>query len=173
MNELDLILNCLICSNEMCEPTTLHCGHSFCRTCTKQWCFKYKHYNCPVCRQKSDRTLPSVNLTLKNVISILKNNSQQTVKSTRNSRPKRLFDHDNLLRKVTSDLDLDTNEPTHSEENAPYFSKNKEKTLVKNKIHSDSSLSRVSLVYFPFFLTLTFFSVLILFFMKLVKKFFK
>ena len=84
--ELDTFVNCLICSNLMCKPVTLNCGHSFCRSCTIKWCYQYKNYNCPVCRKKLDSSvgttnkkkylLPRVNVTLNALIDLIKLNKR-------------------------------------------------------------------------------------------------
>jgi hypothetical protein len=65
-------LNCLICYSLLCEPTTMHCGHSFCRNCTIKWYVTYRNSNCPVCRCKTDKDIPKVNVTLKALIENIK-----------------------------------------------------------------------------------------------------
>ena len=68
MKELDDLLNCSICSGYMSDPITMHCGHSFCKKCAVDWCFKYKRSTCPVCRKKIRKSLPGININLKQVI---------------------------------------------------------------------------------------------------------
>ncbi|KAI0224035.1 Bifunctional apoptosis regulator [Lamellibrachia satsuma] len=47
----------------MVEPTTLMCGHSFCRPCLAQWYLKSGKRECPNCRQV-DESVPKVNTVL-------------------------------------------------------------------------------------------------------------
>ena len=68
MKELDDLLDCSICSGCMSDPITMHCGHSFCKKCTVDWCFKYKRRTCPVCRIKIRKSLPGININLKKII---------------------------------------------------------------------------------------------------------
>ena len=55
---------CNICFEVLLEPTTLTCGHSFCRFCLAQWWISSKKSNCPVCREVWEG-LPKVNVTLR------------------------------------------------------------------------------------------------------------
>jgi Lon protease-like protein len=41
---------CMLCLRLLFEPTTLKCGHSFCRTCCKSM-FQQNHAKCPTCRK--------------------------------------------------------------------------------------------------------------------------
>lgn len=41
---------CMLCLRLLFEPTTLKCGHSFCRTCCKSL-FQQNHAKCPTCRK--------------------------------------------------------------------------------------------------------------------------
>lgn len=41
---------CLLCLRLLYEPTTLKCGHSFCRTCCRSL-FQQNHAKCPTCRK--------------------------------------------------------------------------------------------------------------------------
>ncbi len=68
MYDLKYVLNCQICTCLMSDPTTLQCGHSFCRDCTIRWFFKYNKSNCPVCRQENKQEIPQVNVNLKQLI---------------------------------------------------------------------------------------------------------
>ena len=42
-------MECSICLGEITKPTTLDCGHIFCRTCIKSW--SHLSLECPYCRQ--------------------------------------------------------------------------------------------------------------------------
>ena len=112
--DLERIATCVICVNLMQEPTTMQCGHSFCRLCTIKWCVEYRHLSCPVCRHRLDRVLPSVNVTLKSLIEQLRRvaapGSEQPAETPQRSsvgltRPLAAVDHSGLLRKVSSGLD--------------------------------------------------------------------
>ncbi|CAJ1934957.1 unnamed protein product [Cylindrotheca closterium] len=41
---------CILCLRLLYEPTTLKCGHSFCRTCVEEL-YQQNHAKCPTCRQ--------------------------------------------------------------------------------------------------------------------------
>ena len=43
--------NCGCCYELMIQPTTLNCGHSFCRLCLARWWKSVKKTTCPGCRQ--------------------------------------------------------------------------------------------------------------------------
>jgi hypothetical protein len=169
--DLELVVNCLICSNIMQEPVTMHCGHSFCRACTLKWCIHYKHLNCPVCRKKLDRQLPNVNVTLKLLIEHLtgKNDSSFSVdknsimvynqinKNSSINYQTMSIDHEELLRKVANEL-----------ENVNIKQKNEANSSLSMK---DSTLSRLSFVKFPFYFVLTVYGFIFLFFLSLIKRF--
>lgn len=63
-------LNCSCCFELMVEPTTLNCGHSFCRFCLAQWWSASKHATCPECRQPW-AGFPKVNIVLRKTIKVL------------------------------------------------------------------------------------------------------
>ena len=65
-------LNCLICYNLLCQPTTMHCGHSFCRDCAVKLFNTDRKINCPICRTTLSKELPRVNVTLKTLIEFIK-----------------------------------------------------------------------------------------------------
>ena len=182
-NELDVIVNCLICSNIMQEPTTMHCGHSFCQTCAIKWCIEYKHYSCPVCRKKLDHSLPNVNLTLKLLIDYLKQKSTTFQRSDNknliheynkiNKSSMRLsqsvnqfVDHEHLMRKISTSLE---NKPTS-------LKKSSSNSLLQksNKKNEDSTMSRLSVSFckIPVYIFLTFYGFMLLFVLKLVKRLF-
>lgn len=195
MNELDLVFNCLICSNTMCEPTTMHCGHSFCRSCSIKWCFQYRHYNCPVCRKKLDKSLPSINLSLKAAIDLMtkqdenvrkrfiKASSNDKVSSIKKTSSYPILDHDKLLEKITTSLNRDhvvvesqclnetqanvnNNQIKKLTELSPNQRNNKQHFLIK----TDSTLSRLEFFKFPMYLFFTLFGMIILILFSLFKK---
>lgn len=68
-------LNCTICFQMLNEPITTNCGHSYCHKCAYDWYFKYKNFNCPTCRRTLDTKFPSVNVTLKHLITKYRQNN--------------------------------------------------------------------------------------------------
>ena len=44
-------LECACCYEILVDPTTLTCGHSFCRYCLAKWFNMSKKTECPECRQ--------------------------------------------------------------------------------------------------------------------------
>ncbi|XP_044160454.1 bifunctional apoptosis regulator-like [Bufo gargarizans] len=59
--------SCSCCHNILVNPTTLKCGHSFCRHCLAQWWVSSKKTECPLCSDKC-KEFPKVNILLRNVI---------------------------------------------------------------------------------------------------------
>ena len=57
-------LQCGCCFELMVEPTTLSCGHSFCRFCLAKWWHASRHNTCPECRQPWSG-FPKVNIALR------------------------------------------------------------------------------------------------------------
>ena len=49
---LDDEFTCGICFELMVLPTSLNCGHSFCRPCLASWVVSSHRIECPSCRQK-------------------------------------------------------------------------------------------------------------------------
>lgn len=56
--------HCSCCYELMVDPTTLNCGHSFCRFCLAQWWHSSKKTTCPECRQ-SWLGFPKINIILR------------------------------------------------------------------------------------------------------------
>lgn len=178
--DLNLIVNCLICSSLMKEPTTMHCGHSFCKWCITKWCLEYRKRTCPVCRQELDSTVPGVNISLKFLIDSLQINKidqeiQQEEESaqieeykqltSRTSRLRRsvsnLVDHRKLIKKITASLG--TNDNT-------YIVDVKSTTAASS---TDSCLSRLDLINLPVYLFLTLWGFVCLFALDLFKRLLK
>lgn len=168
MTDLDYMVNCAICSNELCEPTTMSCGHSFCRVCTINWCFVYKNYNCPTCRcALAEKSLPNVNLTLKYLIALVKEKNLGAlahVELKKRMSQSKSFNHEQLMKKVmlkTTQTRTNTNLTQSDEQNS------------KSSNNTDSTLSRLNLVYFPFYLWMTIFGCVFLAFLNMVKRIFR
>ena len=89
MNDnLSYLINCIICSNQMNNPITIQCGHSFCRECTIKWKFKYHHEHCPICRQKINKKVPNVNINLKQLINYVLSSNKTSKVTIQNNKIK-------------------------------------------------------------------------------------
>ncbi|KAL0239933.1 hypothetical protein GEMRC1_010041 [Eukaryota sp. GEM-RC1] len=70
-------LECSVCEELMENPTTLLCGHSFCRDkCLVQWLKQKEVASCPVCREPIPSSPLRVNIALREAIEIAKNSKQ-------------------------------------------------------------------------------------------------
>ncbi|XP_026198446.1 nuclear factor 7, ovary-like [Anabas testudineus] len=58
-------LSCHVCSETFRDPVSLSCNHSFCSSCLQQFWKDAKIKDCPVCKRKSSKDRPSINLSLK------------------------------------------------------------------------------------------------------------
>ncbi|XP_040297385.1 bifunctional apoptosis regulator-like [Bufo bufo] len=59
--------SCNCCHDILVNPTTLNCGHSFCRHCLALWWVSSKKTECPICSDKWEEC-PKVNILLRDVI---------------------------------------------------------------------------------------------------------
>ena len=55
---------CHICQDVMIDPTSVTCGHTFCRLCLARWSLVRNQPVCAVCQQHWSG-LPKVNITLR------------------------------------------------------------------------------------------------------------
>ncbi|XP_067377541.1 zinc-binding protein A33-like [Channa argus] len=62
---LENYLSCHVCSETFRDPVSLSCNHSFCSSCLQQFWKQTKSKNCPICKIKSSKDHPSINLSLK------------------------------------------------------------------------------------------------------------
>ncbi|XP_076603849.1 nuclear factor 7, brain-like [Chaetodon auriga] len=58
-------LSCSVCHNVFRDPVVLSCSHSFCKVCLKTWWRERRE--CPLCKRRSSRDEPPLNLVLKNL----------------------------------------------------------------------------------------------------------
>ncbi|XP_019221585.1 tripartite motif-containing protein 35-like [Oreochromis niloticus] len=62
---LENFLSCHVCSETFRDPVSLSCSHSFCSSCLQQFWEQAKNKNCPICKRKSSKDCPDVNIALK------------------------------------------------------------------------------------------------------------
>ncbi|XP_067223753.1 nuclear factor 7, ovary-like [Chanodichthys erythropterus] len=60
-------ISCPVCCEIFKTPVILSCSHSFCKECLQQFWRTKKTQECPVCRRRSSRDDPPINLVLKNL----------------------------------------------------------------------------------------------------------
>ncbi|XP_063323457.2 nuclear factor 7, brain-like [Pelmatolapia mariae] len=60
-------LCCPVCREVFRDPVILSCSHSFCTDCLKRWWRERPTHECPVCKRRSSKENPPVNLALKNL----------------------------------------------------------------------------------------------------------
>ncbi|XP_036007688.1 nuclear factor 7, brain-like [Fundulus heteroclitus] len=60
-------LCCPVCQDVFQDPILLSCSHSFCKECLKSWWREKPAQECPVCKRRSSKDFPPVNLALKNL----------------------------------------------------------------------------------------------------------
>ncbi|KAK9978600.1 hypothetical protein ABG768_020344 [Culter alburnus] len=59
--------SCPVCHEIFKNPVLLSCSHSFCKECLQQFWRTKKTQDCPVCRRRSSKPNPPLNLALKNL----------------------------------------------------------------------------------------------------------
>ncbi|KAJ8357678.1 hypothetical protein SKAU_G00204720 [Synaphobranchus kaupii] len=71
-------LSCPVCTDIFRDPVVLRCSHSFCKACLQQYWELKGSQECPVCRKRSSRNNPPLNLSLRNTCeAFLKERSQR------------------------------------------------------------------------------------------------
>uniref|UniRef100_A0A3B4X3A0 RING-type domain-containing protein n=1 Tax=Seriola lalandi dorsalis TaxID=1841481 RepID=A0A3B4X3A0_SERLL len=53
---------CPVCHEVFRDPVVLSCSHSFCKDCLKSWWREKPTRECPVCKRRSSREQPPLNL---------------------------------------------------------------------------------------------------------------
>ncbi|XP_062274209.1 nuclear factor 7, ovary-like [Scomber scombrus] len=64
---VESFLTCHVCSETFRDPVSLSCGHSFCSSCLQKFWEQAQNKNCPICKRKSSKDYPSINLSLKDL----------------------------------------------------------------------------------------------------------
>ncbi|XP_065099750.1 E3 ubiquitin-protein ligase TRIM39-like [Paramisgurnus dabryanus] len=72
-------LSCPVCCDIFINPVVLSCSHSICKDCIQRFWESKGSKDCPVCRRRSSRDEPPINLALKNLCeTFLKERSQRS-----------------------------------------------------------------------------------------------
>ncbi|XP_053171946.1 nuclear factor 7, brain-like [Scomber japonicus] len=128
-------LCCPVCHEVFRDPVLLSCSHSFCKDCLKSWWRQKPTHECPVCKRRSSRTEPPLNLALKNLCeSFLQDRDQRASEAlcSLHSEKLKLFclDHQQPVCLVCRDSEKHTNHRFRPiNEAAPQHKKELEETL--------------------------------------------
>ncbi|XP_048046173.1 nuclear factor 7, ovary-like [Megalobrama amblycephala] len=71
-------LSCPVCCEIFKTPVLLSCSHSVCKECLQQFWRTKKTQECPVCRRRSSKTEPPLNLVLKNLCELVLTERNET-----------------------------------------------------------------------------------------------
>uniref|UniRef100_A0A8C6FNY1 Bifunctional apoptosis regulator n=1 Tax=Moschus moschiferus TaxID=68415 RepID=A0A8C6FNY1_MOSMO len=80
--------SCHCCYDILVNPTTLNCGHSFCRHCLALWWASSKKTECPECREKWEG-FPKVNILLRLLLTLTEEEFSQAPYSIESSSHRR------------------------------------------------------------------------------------
>uniref|UniRef100_A0A671XAV8 Nuclear factor 7, brain-like n=3 Tax=Sparus aurata TaxID=8175 RepID=A0A671XAV8_SPAAU len=113
-SRLEEDLCCPVCHDVFREPVVLSCSHSFCKDCLQRWWTERQTQECPVCRKRSSKNQPAVNLVLKNLCEIFSQERDQRASEdlcSRHSEKLKLFclDHQQPVCVVCRDSEQHTN----------------------------------------------------------------
>ncbi|XP_047453598.1 zinc-binding protein A33-like [Mugil cephalus] len=135
-------LCCPVCQEVFRDPVILSCSHSFCKVCLKNWWRENPLHECPVCKRRSSRDDPPLNLALRNLCeSFLQEKDQRSPEAlcSLHSEKLRLFclDHQQPVCVVCRYSEQHSNHRFRPiNEAAPQHKKNLQETLepVKEKL---------------------------------------
>ncbi|KAM9743361.1 nuclear factor 7, brain-like [Menidia menidia] len=82
-------LSCYLCSETFRDPVFLSCSHSFCSSCLQKFWEQTNDKNCPICKRRSSKEHPSINLSLKELADALKMSPSETSALTEKERKKK------------------------------------------------------------------------------------
>ncbi|XP_047438468.1 nuclear factor 7, brain-like [Mugil cephalus] len=128
-------LCCPVCQEVFTDPVVLSCSHSFCKVCLKNWWRQNPLQQCPVCKRRSSRDDPPLNLALRNLCeSFLQQRDQRSPEAlcSLHSEKLRLFclDHQQPVCLVCRDSQKHSNHRFRPiDEAAPQHKKNLQETL--------------------------------------------
>uniref|UniRef100_A0A671FF87 Bifunctional apoptosis regulator n=1 Tax=Rhinolophus ferrumequinum TaxID=59479 RepID=A0A671FF87_RHIFE len=80
--------SCHCCYDILVNPTTLNCGHSFCRHCLALWWTSSKKTECPECREKWEG-FPKVNILLRLLLTLTEEEFSRAPYTIENSSHRR------------------------------------------------------------------------------------
>ncbi|KAF6123243.1 bifunctional apoptosis regulator [Phyllostomus discolor] len=80
--------SCHCCYDILINPTTLNCGHSFCRHCLALWWASSKKTECPECREKWEG-FPKVNILLRLLLTLTEEEFSRAPYTIENSSHRR------------------------------------------------------------------------------------
>uniref|UniRef100_A0A8C7EUV7 Bifunctional apoptosis regulator n=1 Tax=Neovison vison TaxID=452646 RepID=A0A8C7EUV7_NEOVI len=80
--------SCHCCYDILVNPTTLNCGHSFCRHCLALWWASSKKTECPECREKWEG-FPKVNILLRLLLTLTEEEFSRAPYTIENSSHRR------------------------------------------------------------------------------------
>uniref|UniRef100_A0A8C9P9V8 Bifunctional apoptosis regulator n=1 Tax=Spermophilus dauricus TaxID=99837 RepID=A0A8C9P9V8_SPEDA len=80
--------SCHCCYDILVNPTTLNCGHSFCRHCLALWWVSSKKTECPECREKWEG-FPKVNILLRLLLTLTEEEFSRAPYTIENSSHRR------------------------------------------------------------------------------------
>ncbi|KAI2577262.1 bifunctional apoptosis regulator [Homo sapiens] len=80
--------SCHCCYDILVNPTTLNCGHSFCRHCLALWWASSKKTECPECREKWEG-FPKVSILLRLLLTLTEEEFSKTPYTIENSSHRR------------------------------------------------------------------------------------
>uniref|UniRef100_A0A096LVB6 Tripartite motif containing 35-12 n=1 Tax=Poecilia formosa TaxID=48698 RepID=A0A096LVB6_POEFO len=106
-------LCCPICQDVFNNPVIVSCSHSFCKECLENWWKEKSLKQCPICKKKSSKDDPPLNLVLKNLCESFLQQRNQTASEglcSLHSEKLKLFclDHQQPVCLVCRDSDLHT-----------------------------------------------------------------
>uniref|UniRef100_A0A8P4GTX5 Tripartite motif-containing protein 35 n=1 Tax=Dicentrarchus labrax TaxID=13489 RepID=A0A8P4GTX5_DICLA len=121
---------CPVCCDVFRDPVVLSCSHSFCKDCLKSWWTEKITRDCPVCKRRSSRKEPPINLALKNLCeSFLQERDQRSSEAlcSLHSEKLKLFclDHQQPVCLVCRDSEKHTNHRFRPIDEAAWHHKNK------------------------------------------------
>ncbi|XP_030296812.1 zinc-binding protein A33-like isoform X2 [Sparus aurata] len=113
-SRLEEDLCCPVCRDVFREPVVLSCSHSFCKDCLQSWWTEKEIRECPVCKRRSSKYNPPLNLVLKNLCeTFLQERDQRASEDlcSRHSEKLKLFclDHQQPVCLVCRDSEQHTN----------------------------------------------------------------
>ncbi|XP_042559145.1 nuclear factor 7, brain-like [Clupea harengus] len=94
-SKLEEDISCPVCTDIFKDPVVLSCSHSFCKVCLQQFWETKGSRECPVCRRRSSKDEPPINLALRNLCeTFLQERGQRGAVYSLHGDKLKLFCHD-------------------------------------------------------------------------------